>query len=183
MRSGGGLWHRSHPRACQRWGLGLLPAAGRHCCSPLRFSWGSRDCSHGMKCWEVKTRGKKIFKLFQFPGWLNSFSCPCTWSPITGITVSQYLLFISGPVIGYLSPHLHYCQERSSPLAEWEHVWFLRGFLVLLCALSQHLKSWSFRPVVVVGLGCSTALVKCVTGRENVSDFTSWHIIAQLLCF
>lgn len=61
-----------------------------------------------------------------------------------GIAVSQYLLFISCPVIGYLSPHLRYCQERSSLLAGWERAWLLCCIPVLLRAVVQHLKSGSF---------------------------------------
>lgn len=104
---------------------------GMWVCSGL---WGSsasppwapalRASFPALKSWGMgRSREKLVFNPALW--WLDSFSCPSTPRPAPGIAVFPYLLFISCPVPGYLSPHLRYHQD--------ENVFSFFAVLLMLC--------------------------------------------------
>lgn len=71
------------------------------------------------------------------PGWLDSLSCPCAPGPAPAIAVFPELLFISCPVPGYLSPHLHCHQDEN----------VLSFFAVLLLCFLMLCSTWNPEPL------------------------------------
>lgn len=177
------------PRPC--WGRVALGRGFAPSCryafasDSLGFSCGSSDRSQGLKCWEMRMRGKKFFlSCSSFQGdWIPSAAHALEdllWNSSFSVFIihilSCYWLFVTTPSL--LSGKKFFAGRMGACL-----VTLLYSSLASCCCAAP--ETGILRALgSSVGPGCSTLRwLKPMTWREKVSDFTSRDIIVQLLYF